>query len=80
MYRTDNSARDSPAIPLPAGIDQMAATVIVVVHFDSITYIYFGRAGNAHGNGAFRLVRISITRAMDLQAVRRYARLLERCL
>ena len=76
MYWTDTSTKDSPAIRLSAGIHQMAAAIIVVVHFNSIAHINFGRTGDAHGNGTFRLVCIIVTRTLDLTADRRYPALL----
>jgi len=72
---------NSPAIRQTFFIDQVTDSVIVVVFFlKAVADVYIGRAGNAHGSSAFRLLWTILARAMDLVAVRKYAALLERCI
>jgi len=58
---------NSPAIRQTFFIDQVTDSVIVVVFFlKAVADVYIGRAGNAHGSSAFRLLWTILARAMDL--------------
>jgi hypothetical protein len=78
VYPAQTPTKRSPAIWQSIGIDQVAVTIVVVVHFKSIAHINFRWAGNTHRKVTFRFLRLIVPRVLDLVADRRYAPLRER--
>ena len=54
MYPTDAAVKDSPAVRQAFFIDQVTASIVIVVLLNSVADVDIGWDGNAHGICAFR--------------------------